>query len=251
MVLTVRDVWLKLEQVDLALEQALVGSQNIEIPELPGRDICFLPINKLPKKIKISTQEGQQKLLHDLANIELQAMELGLRTLIEFPWAPLDFREQLVKIVKEEAKHLKMCLQGIESLGGYWGKWPIHMGLWAATHKKDSLLERIFIVHRYLEGSGLDAGDTILRKLSGFESPVVKEIVKIIVDEEVGHVDFGSHWYKQVCAKFKVNEDLFFNQMVKKLMAKHPRRDKLSEELRLDAGFTKSELKVLQEYRTK
>ena len=249
MLLTTRDVWSKLEQVDESLERALVSPQSLEVPELPGRDITYLPINLLSGKIGISSEEGQQKLLHDLANIELQAMELGLRTLIEFSWAPEEFRQQLVTIVKEEAKHLKMCLQGIEHLGGHWGKWPVHLGLWAAPHKKDSLLERVFIVHSYLEGSGLDAGDTILRRLSGFKSSVVQEVVKVIVDEEVGHVDFGSRWYKEFCQKQNVDEKIFFQRLLKKLMVRHPRKDKICTPLRKESGFDLDEIQWLEEAR--
>ena len=123
--------------------------------------------DQLPAKKGLSFKEGQARLLHDLASIELQAMELCLRSLYEYPDAPVAFREQLATIALGEGNHLQLCLNGIETLGFAWGDWPVHVALWHSTANSDSLLDRILIVHRYLEGSGLDAGDTLLRRLSG------------------------------------------------------------------------------------
>lgn len=64
--------------------QALLSESALNfpvIPEEPGRDAQVLLNKDLPPKAGLSTKEGQARLLHDLANIELQAMELGLRTL--------------------------------------------------------------------------------------------------------------------------------------------------------------------------
>lgn len=245
----ISSIFKKLDRVDSEIQKALVSPEKIVVPYIPARDIEYKPISYLSGRLGISTVEGKQKLLHDLANIELQAMELGLRTLVEFPWAPEAFKQELVEIIKQEAKHLEHCLNGMEKFGGYWGKWPIHLGLWHSTHAKDSLLERIFIVHRYLEGSGLDAGDTLLRRLSGAPDKLVGQIVNIIVEEEVGHVEFGSRWYKHYCNELKINDELFFKRMCLKLLKKHPRRDKMSYPLRKKALFNSFELDYLEKLR--
>lgn len=249
MLLTENSVFQKLEGLDHSLNRAIEAPESIVVPYIPGRDIEYLPISFLKGRMGLATDEGKIKLLHDLANIELQAMELGYRTLVEFSWAPEEFKQRLIEIIREEAKHLKLCLQGIESLGGQWGQFPVHLGLWHSTHKKDSLLERIFIVHRYLEGSGLDAGDTLLRRLSGVGDKKLNEIVKVIVDEEVGHVSFGSQWYKHYIDELKIDEQDFFQRMCVMLMKKHPRKDKISSDLRRQAQFNDVELGVLNEIR--
>ena len=125
----------------------------------------------------------------------------------------------------------------------------LHLGLWHATHKKDSLLERLFIVHRYLEGSGLDAGDTLLRRLSGVNNKIINEIVDTIVIEEVGHVQFGSRWYKHYIEKNKINEKQFLNRILRLVSHRHPRKDKLAQDLRIKAGFQEFELKAIEEFR--
>ena len=103
-------------------------------------------------------------------------MELGLRTLNELPSAPADFLKELTEVTRSEGRHLKMCLQGLEDLGFSWGAWPVHCSLWAATSVEDSFLDHILIVNRYLEGSGLDAGEQILKRLQAVTAPQVKLI---------------------------------------------------------------------------
>src|SRR5688572_7772101 len=87
-----------------ALPEVLAGllrGESQAVPMNPGRDVQIFPINKLPPKKGLSTREGQARLLHDLASIELQAMELGVRTLAEYPEAPARFRVELAEITRE------------------------------------------------------------------------------------------------------------------------------------------------------
>jgi uncharacterized ferritin-like protein (DUF455 family) len=101
-------------------------------------------------------------------------------------------------------------------------------------------------VHRYLEGSGLDSGDTLLRRLSGVKSPVVKEVVTTIVDEEVGHVAFGSRWFRQLAEEQQVDADRFFARLLPQLKKRHPRNDKIAISRRQQAGFSEVEIQSLQ-----
>jgi uncharacterized ferritin-like protein (DUF455 family) len=249
MLLLEPNIFIKLRQLDENLHACLVGQDMGEAPEIPARDVEFLPVNLLPRRQGLAHKASQQRLLHDLANIELQAMELGLRTLVDFPHAPPFFREQLAEVVRQEGHHLELCLQALESLGGYWGQWPVHLGLWHAASPSDTLLERVFIVHRYLEGAGLDAGDGLLRRISGINSRVINQVLQIIVQEEVGHVEFGSRWYLQISKELGVDPQKFYERLCAKLVVLHPRRDQLSYKLRKKALFSDKELIVLERLR--
>lgn len=88
-------------------------SAEISVPEIPARDALILPTKDHPKKLGLSLIEGQARALHDLASIELQAMELGLRTLAEFPDANRDFRNQMADLTLNEGEHLKLCLKSL------------------------------------------------------------------------------------------------------------------------------------------
>ncbi len=232
---------------DLSL---LAHSAGFPVPDLPARDILVLHPQNHPEKKGLSKVEGQARLLHDLASIELQAMELGLRTLNEFPKAPLEFLKELREVTRGESKHLKLCLEGLSELGFNWGDWPVHCSLWAATAKNDSLLDRILIVHRYLEGSGLDAGEQILKRLKSIQAPRVQQILELITEEEVGHVEFGSRWYKTICRLEGLDPEKDFPERMWKIRKTVPRRiEKLSYDLRRRAGFSENELKVCEDLR--
>ena len=236
----------KLSLLEANLHEALTAS-CASVPQIPARDVELLPAVLHPRKALISTCEGQARLLHDLASIELQAMELALRTLLEFPEAPPAFRRELADIAAGEGRHLGLCLDGLESLGYAWGDWPVHTALWEATSTEDSLLDRLVIVHRYLEGSGLDAGDSILRRLSGVESKIVRAAVNVIVTEEVGHVLFGSEWYRRVCREERIDPSDDFPARMRGLLHRLPKRmEAIHRPSRTAAGFEAHELDFLE-----
>lgn len=232
-------------------ESEILGQkQRVQMPKLPARDVLILDFKSHPAKKGFSTTEGQARMLHDLASIELQAMELGLRTLLEFPDADPQFRAELWRLTLSESEHLEMCLNEIQAMGFNWGDWPVNCGLWTAVHEQDSLIDRVLIVHRYLEGSGLDAGDTLLRRLAGVDAKGVQKALKIINDEEVGHVMFGSGWYRKFCIDEKLNPETDFETRMDKLRGSLPKRvGKVNHELRGRAGFTEKEIFYLERLR--
>jgi uncharacterized ferritin-like protein (DUF455 family) len=220
------------------------------VPQLPARDALVLDFKSHPAKKGFSTAEGQARMLHDLASIELQAMELGLRTLVEFPEAHPQFKDELLQVTLSEATHLEMCLTEIQALGFNWGDWPINCGLWTAVSAEDSLIDRILIVHRYLEGSGLDAGDTLLRRLAGVDARAVQRAVKIINDEEVGHVLFGTKWYQFYCLELGLNPIEDFEERMNRLRGVLPKRvGAVNRQLRQRAGFSDKEIQYLEKLR--
>ena len=231
-----------------SIHWALAG--KLRVPEVACRDILVLPPQKHPNKKGLSTIEGQARLLHDLANIELQAMELALRSIAEFHFEDPQFLDELGLLALSESKHLDLCLQGLAELGFAWGDWPIHTVLWDAVGANDSLLDRILIVHRYLEGGGLDAGEILIQRLKGVAPSKVHEVVHTIVSEEVGHVNFGTKWYKHFCHRHKKDPDHDFKQRFADLKVKLPKRiERTSVELRKRAGFTDAEIECIDNFK--
>jgi uncharacterized ferritin-like protein (DUF455 family) len=246
----ISDVRLKIQTLPEALSLALTENSadaddrahDIHI----ARDVTVVSKCELPAKQGLSTIEGQARLLHDLGSIELQAMELGFRTLVEFPDAPPAFREELAGITLGEGRHLGLCLKGLNDLGFEWGHWNVHTALLKAVDKSDSLLDRILIVHRYLEGSGLDAGESILKRLNGTLSPIARPVVQTIRNEEVDHVLFGSRWYRQICETQLLDPSHDFSQRIEIINRLVPKRERINHDLRKQAGFTPHEITVLE-----
>lgn len=240
----------KLKYLELNVDAALAGTAHF-IPKTPARGpATTLPPNVHPPKKGLSVPEGRARLLHDLASIELQAMELGLRTLFEFPEAPEALREELAELTLSEGRHLRMCLDGLRHLGFEWGHWPVHLALWQAVHSEDTLVDRIFIVHRYLEGSGLDAQETLLRRLDGLADRATHLILKQIHREEIDHVYFGSRWHRSLLSSTKERKKMNFHGHLDQLKSRLPKRiEPICHKWRLQAGFTPDEIEVLENFR--
>lgn len=220
------------------------------IPDLPGREIEVRPPDQMPQRKGLSFADGQARLLHDLGSIELQAAELCLRTLIEYPESPVDFQADLLELLRGEAGHLRLCLEGLKELGFQWGSFPVHLGLWAAVRSGEPLLDRLLIVHRYLEGNGIDAGSTLLRRLAGVPVNVTHRVVDQIVREEVGHVKFGNVWYRSLCQAQGLDPEVDLFERFRRIEEQVPKRiDHLAWELRRKAGFTEPELNFFEERR--
>lgn len=244
------DLEKRLKTVATAVQSAMKGDTFI-IPPRPERGAAqVLMPNLHPPKKGLASGEGRARLLHDLANIELQAMELGLRTLIEYPEAPQALRDELAELTLSEARHLQMCLEGIADLGFGWGQWPVHTALWDAVSGEDSLRDRMFIVHLYLEGSGLDAQDTLLRRLEGVPDRKTFAILKQIHREEIDHVYFGSRWHHLLAEEEGQVGVSDFKKQLQRLRSRLPKRiEPICHKWRLQAGFTPEEIEALEEFR--
>lgn len=246
-VLAIANVRQKLQALESSCHQALLG-RGEAVPLFPARDVSLIPAKQREPRAGLAKKEGQARLLHDLANIELQAMELAYRGLLEYPDAPEAFRQELLELTLSEGRHLQLCLDALEALGFQWGAWPVHLGLWTAVEAEDPLLDRLLIVHRYLEGSGLDAGDRLLERLRGMpERGLLQEAVEVIHQEEIGHVDFGSRWYREICRQEKLDPSEDFARRLRSLGARLPTRtEKLAKACRLKAGFEPCEIEALE-----
>jgi uncharacterized ferritin-like protein (DUF455 family) len=225
---------------------------NFKSPDLPSRDVMVLKASELPSKKGLSYDEGKARLIHDLASIELQAMELGLRSLIEFSKSksiPEEFFLDLARVTYEESIHLGLCLETLELYGKKWGDYPVHLGLWNVSRKEDTIVERLLKVHRYLEGSGLDASFSLLKRVKGVPNsePLVKLISRIAHDE-LSHVQFGSRWFKRFCEEKGLSPISECKRILRDQRYLLPRRrERINEELRIKAGFTKEEIQVFSE----
>ncbi|MES2855986.1 MAG: DUF455 family protein [Bdellovibrionota bacterium] len=243
---TIRNVREKIAELPAAISHAMNLTQGKTQFDL-GRDVRVVSPSQLPDKPGLMKAEGQGRLLHDLASIELQAMELATRSLFEYPDAPAQFRNELADLALGEGRHLALCLDAMEDLGFPWGTWDVHSSLWNAVSNDDTLLDRILIVHRYLEGSGLDAGESILRRMKGVKALRAKPVVETIMQEEVDHVLFGSRWYHTIAKRDHVDAEKDFSSRIARIAQMVPRRERIAVEVRKLAGFNDFEIAVLEE----
>ena len=147
---------------------------------------------------------GRVALLHALAHIELNAIDLAWDIIARFTHEelPRDFYDDWVQVADEEAKHFDLLSNRLSDLGAAYGDLPAHDGLWqAAEATADDLLARLAVVPMVLEARGLDVTPAMIEKLRGVEDNASADILRIIYEEEIGHVTIGRRWFQWLCER--------------------------------------------------
>lgn len=204
---------------------------------------------ELPARKDFDNPEGLAVLIHAITHIEYSAIDLALDAVYRFSEMPMEYKVDWLGVAQDEIRHYKMLNVLLESLGYKYGDFPVHCGLFdAAEHTAHSILDRMAIVPRYYEASGLDVNPQIIKKLENKrKNPVVKKLIdalNIIYDEEIDHVHKGDKWFKYLCEREGREESVYFEILERyKLLSKH--RPHINVEARKEAGFTCSEIKKL------
>ena len=170
-------------------------------PRRPARPELLAP-RDMPKRGKAQSPAGRIALLHALAHIELNAIDLAADILVRFPDAgmPLPFYVDWVRVLDEEARHFQLLAARLAEIGVAYGDLPAHDGLWqAAQDTADDLLARLAIVPLVLEARGLDVTPSMIGSLRRADDPASADILETIYRDEIGHVAVGRRWFEHVC----------------------------------------------------
>lgn len=171
-------------------------------PSLPGRPARPRLVH--PSQLKnrsVGTLEGRAALIHSLAHIEANAINLALDLVWRFDGMPERFYADWLQVAREEALHFQLLHGHLQTLGYSYGDFPAHDGLWEMAEKTQSdLLARLALVPRTLEARGLDVTPAIQTKLTSVGDRAGVAILDVILRDEIGHVAVGNHWYRHLCA---------------------------------------------------
>jgi uncharacterized ferritin-like protein (DUF455 family) len=140
-----------------------------EPPGLPGRPARpeLVPHTQLQQR-SIRTIEGRAALLHSIAHIELNAIDLAADAVWRYPGQAAQFYVDWALVAQEEGLHFQLLREHLRSLGFDYGGFPAHNGLWEMARKtRGDLLARLALVPRTLEARGLDASPAVKAKLVG------------------------------------------------------------------------------------
>lgn len=215
----------------------------VGIPGRPARPNVVLPT--AIRQHSLRTIEGRAALLHAIAHIELNAIDLALDIVWRFSGMPEQFYRDWVSIAKEEARHFMLLRNHLLSLGFDYGDFDAHNSLWdMAERTKDDVLARVALVPRTLEARGLDATPAVKNKLVSVGDKKAGEILDIILKDEIGHVFVGNHWYRWICSQRRLDPISTYADLTKKYDA--PKlRPPFNLEARRLAGFDEIELRQL------
>ena len=232
-----------------ALEDTLaVGAQEPLVPcgVIPGRPErpLLVPHTALTRR-SMHTRDGRAALIHALAHIELNAIDLALDICWRFGGMPDDFYRQWMGVAREEARHFELLRDHLASFGVRYGDLPAHNALWEmAERTRGDLLARLALVARTAAARGLDASPPLIDKLrkSGDEAGV--RILEIILHDEIGHVAVGNHWFHTLCAEQGLDPVQTQHTLARQYDAPRP-RGPFNVPARRAAGFTPDEIEAL------
>ncbi|WP_300014809.1 ferritin-like domain-containing protein [uncultured Roseobacter sp.] len=185
------------------------------------------------------TPEGRIALLHAVAHIELNAVDLHWDIIARFAHVPMPmgFYDDWVKAADEESKHFNLMCGCLEELGSHYGALPAHAGMWrAAEDTVDDFMGRLAVVPMVLEARGLDVTPGMIEIFRKAKSTSAVEALETIYAEEVSHVAYGSKWFHFLCGRHEEDPKEMFHNLVRKYFhgaLKPP----FNEEKRAEAGI--------------
>jgi uncharacterized ferritin-like protein (DUF455 family) len=140
-----------------------------------------------------------------------------------------------------------MLEQRLAELGYQYGDFPAHDGLWQmAEQTAHDVLVRMALVPRVLEARGLDVTPGMIMRLESAGDSATAAILKIILEEEIRHVEIGSHWFKWLCEERDQDPDTTFFQLLEEFYGRAA-RGPYNHEARRRAGFSTVELHHLEQ----
>ncbi|MFD1121919.1 ferritin-like domain-containing protein [Methylophilus flavus] len=239
----VQSLWESHRAGHLQLNPSLQLVAEAPVPGRPLRPALVAP--KLLKRRAMNTVEGRAALIHALAHIEFNAINLALDAVWRFTDMPADYYNDWLLVAKEEAYHFSLLRQHLQSLGFDYGDFDGHNSLWEMVEKTQSdVLARMALVPRTLEARGLDAAPPLKNKLAQAGDHAAAAILDIILHDEIGHVAIGNRWFQFLCGQRGVDFLETFESLRQQYQA--PKlRPPFNMEARKLAGFTEAELAYL------
>lgn len=233
--------------LDLSLNEQIPGiaatvptCRDVGRPEQP---VC-VPPESLPFRRAVD-QEGRAALLHAIAHIEFNAINLALDAAWRFGDLGELFVRDWIGVAIEECYHFRLIESRLQALGYRYGDLPAHSGLWdLAEETAQDVLARMALVPRLMEARGLDAMPPIFRAFQGIGDKLTLRALSVIARDEVRHVALGDFWFRRLCTLQALPVSETYQSLIATYEAPWP-RPPLNEAARRAAGFDEAELALL------
>ncbi len=219
---------------------------ELQQPGKPDRPACVNP-QDVPRRSPF-TPGGHAALIHSIAHIEFNAINLALDAIWRFAGMPACYYHDWLRVAQEEAKHFMLLRTHLQDVGHDYGDFVAHDGLWTmCIATQHDITARMALVPRTLEARGLDATPIIqakLRKVATPQALAAVAILDVILQEEVGHVAIGNHWYRWLCERDSRDPVRFYAEAADRHNAP-TLKPPFNLPARRQAGFTEAEINTL------
>lgn len=216
----------------------------LAVPGRPERPVLVAP--RELKQRKLTTPLGRAALVHAVAHIEFNAINLAWDAAYRFRHAGIDYLRDWASVAADEARHFALLQSRLQEMGHAYGDFPAHNGLWeTAVATAGDFVARMALVPRVLEARGLDVTPGMIERLQAVGDHATVAALQLILAEELRHVAIGDRWYRRACVEAGLDAEPHFRQLVEGQF--RTLRGPFNQPARLAAGFSPAELAWLVE----
>lgn len=194
----------------------------------------------------LGTERGRIGLLHAVAHIEFNAINLALDAAYRFRDMPRPYYDDWISVAVDEARHFQMLADRLAAHDVRYGDLPAHNGLWQmACDTRHDCLQRMALVPRVLEARGLDVTPGMIQRVQSVGDTKTVEVLRVILQEEERHVLIGSRWFQWCCEKADVDPESTFLRLIE-IHYSGKMKAPFNEPARQRAGFSKHEMQAIK-----
>jgi len=199
---------------------ALAHDFDIRMPDRPARPETpdLLPPNRMPKRGRAGSERSRTAMLHALAHIEFNAIDLAFDLVGRFgAGMPRGFVDDWLNVGADEAMHFALLNRRLKALGAQYGALPAHDGLWeAAANTSDDLAARLAVVPMVLEARGLDVTPATVAAFDRAGDDRSAAILRRIYRDEIRHVAAGVRWFSWLCESREIAPISLWPELVRR-----------------------------------
>jgi uncharacterized ferritin-like protein (DUF455 family) len=230
------------DMLQYAGQSVVMPIAGVKFPDKPQ----LLAPKQMPTR-KLTTPEGVAAFFHAIAHVEFMAISLAWDLLYRFRGMPEQFYQDWLQVAEEEAQHFELLQAHMQAFNIHYGDLPAHSGLWEhAVDTASDLLGRLAMVPRCMEARGLDVTPGIIAKFAAKGDDASVTMLTRILTDEVGHVAYGSHWFKWVCGQQGLDPETQYKALIEQYYRGGKPKGPFNREMRIIAGFSHTELDWLE-----
>jgi len=229
-------------QLEMTSKQAVQPISRVKFPERP----ILLAPRHMPKR-NLKSHDGVIAFFHAIAHVEFVAIYLAWDLLYRFRGLPDQFYQDWLNVADEEAQHFELIREHLRGFNIEYGDLPAHGGLWDhASETAHDLLARLALVPRCMEARGLDVTPGIIARFVAKGDEAGTAILNRILNDEVGHVERGSYWFKFVCNQKGLEPESQYQALITQYYRGGKPKGPFNRTMRKVAGFSDAELDWLE-----
>lgn len=153
---------------------------------------------KVPPLAGMRDPSQRARILHALANHELQAIELFAWAVLAFPDAPIAFRRGLVAILADEQRHLGLYAERLVAHGIAFGDLPVTGHFWNKLDHLATPLSFVCAMGLTFENANLDFAGEYAAAARACGDLATADALDRVHEDEIAHVHFGYVWLRRL-----------------------------------------------------